>query len=316
MSKPKRILITGAGGFLGRPLLKALVDDGQWEIHASSRDCNRYVAEMGTTWHSVNLLKPREIDRVFDLVRPTYFVQLAWCAEHGTYWRDIKNLDWVAANLRMARAFVQNGGERCLFAGTSAEYDWSGSDPFNETKTALSPRMLYGACKLASYHALSAFFEQEKISWTWARFFCPFGPYEDRRRLIPKTCLRLLAGEDLQLDSATSLRDFLHVDDIASALYATLTSSVQGPVNIASGEALQVRDLVTQIALNLGRISKVHFADAVPVDHLSTDAITADVIRLRNFVGWSTSVPFETRLRQNCEWWINYQNGRPQTNII
>jgi nucleoside-diphosphate-sugar epimerase len=221
----------------------------------------------------------------------------------------------VAANLRIARAFAQNGGERCLFAGTSAEYDWSLPHPCHESETALNPQMLYGACKLASYHALSSFFEQEKISWTWARFFCPFGPLEDQRRLIPKTCLRLLSGEDLQLDSASSLRDFLHVDDIASALYATLTSSVQGPVNIASGEALPVREIVTQIAFNLGRINKVHFADAKPVGHSPIDAITADVTRLRDLVGWTTSVPFKTRLRQTCEWWTYNRDLCTQPNI-
>jgi nucleoside-diphosphate-sugar epimerase len=296
-------------------MLQEIARHNQWEIHATCRDCTKYLSETRITWHSVDLLKSAEIDQVFDLVMPTYLVQLAWCTEHGSYWRDIKNLDWVAANFRIARAFALNGGERCLFAGTSAEYDWSSPHPCHESETALNPQMLYGACKLASYHALSAFFEQENISWAWARFFCPFGPLEDQRRLIPKTCLRLLSGDDLQLDSATSLRDFLHVEDIASALYATLTSSVQGPVNIASGEALPVREIVTQIAFNLGRINNVHFADATPVGHSTIDAVTANVSRLENLVGWRTSVPFETRLRQTCEWWINHRDIRAQQNI-
>jgi nucleoside-diphosphate-sugar epimerase len=308
MSERKRILIAGGRGFLGKPLLKTLLRQGTWDIHAISRDCSRNSLPDGVTWHSVDLINQLEIERLFKSVCPTYLVQLAWCAEHGTYWKDPVNLEWVAANLQMALSFVRHGGERCIFAGSSAEYDWSASAPYHENSSPLKPQLLYGASKLSSYQALSAYFEQEHISWVWARIFCPFGQYEDRRRLIPKTCLRLIAGEILNFDSAQGLRDFLHIEDIASAIQATLQSPLKGPINIASGEGVGVREIITNIARHLGREDRVHFAEDQSVGRQMTDEVTADVTRLRTEVGWQPQVSLDDRLRQVCEWWRSKSN--------
>jgi nucleoside-diphosphate-sugar epimerase len=299
---PQRILITGAGGFIGRAVVDTLSDGGNTTIHALGRSLTSPLGPE-ITYHRVDLLNPDELNAVFERVRPTHLIHLAWCSEHNLYWRDHKNLAWIDANLRIAQAFTRNGGTRCLFAGTSAEYDWGASAPFHEFQTPLKPQLLYGASKLACYHALAAFFEQEGVSWSWGRFFCPFGQHEDRRRLIPKTCLRLLAGEQLDFDSARDLRDFMHVEDIAAALCAVLNSNLQGPVNVASGQAVTVREVITLIAHHLEREGSVNFKDENPGNEIFPSAIFADVTRLATEAGWAPSATLSARLKQTCDWW-------------
>lgn len=298
----KRILISGAGGFIGRAVVRALQDRDAGSIHTVGRGPSPHFGA-GISHHRADLLNQSDLDRVFETVRPTHLIQLAWCSEHGLYWRDHANLDWVGANLRIARTFLQHGGERCLFAGTSAEYDWKAPAPFHEFRSPLKPQLLYGASKLACFHAIAAFFEQEKASWSWARFFCPFGQNEDPRRLIPKTCLRLLAGETLDFDSAQDLRDFMHIEDTAAALSAVLDSNVQGPVNVASGQAVSVREVITTIARHLGREDAVNFKDEKPDHRMHPEAIFADVSRLANEAGWAPAETLSARLKETCEWW-------------
>lgn len=294
-----RILITGASGFIGRALIDCRVWHSGSELHAVTRDTSKEPLSEHATWHECSLLEKQPVDALFAKLRPEVLIHLAWCADHGTYWKDPANFDWLCSNLFIARCFVKHGGRRAIIAGTSAEYDWLALGPLNEAYTPLRPKQLYGSCKLAAFWAIKSFFEQEEISWAWARFFNPFGPYEDRRRLIPKVCLNLLAGQTLDFDAALSERDFLHVDDVASALVALAQSKVQGPVNVASGEATSIRDLVLALARLMQKDHMVNFS-GIQED---ADAVVADVSRLRAEVGWSPLRSFEDRLQETCDWW-------------
>lgn len=294
-----RLLITGASGFIGRALIASLVERGGNDLHAVTWGTPKVSLSDRLSWHKCSLFDPGSVDALLAMLKPEALIQLAWCADHATYWKDPANFDWLSANLYIARAFVRQGGRRAVFAGTSAEYDWSGELPLKEFETPLKPQMLYGSCKLAAYWALKSFFEQEGVSWAWARFFNPFGPYEDRRRLIPKVCLKLLAGEELDFDAALSQRDFLHVDEVGSALAALALSEVQGPVNVGSGEGTRVRDVVATLARFAGHDGLVRFSEAAA----NADYIVADVTRLRDEVGWSSSWTLERRLQQTSQWW-------------
>jgi len=294
-----RLLITGASGFIGRALVESLLTRDGYDLHAVTWGTPRVPLSDQVGWHECSLLEPQAVDSLLAKLKPDLLIQLAWCADHATYWRDPANFDWLSANLNIARSFLRQGGQRAVFAGTSAEYDWSGQLPLKEFETPLKPQMLYGSCKLAAYWALKGLFEQEGASWAWARFFNPFGPYEDRRRLIPKVCLKLLAGEKLDFDAALSQRDFMHVDDVGSALAALALSEVQGPVNVGSGVPTRVRDVVATLARFMQKDDLVSFSEA----EAGADQVVADVGRLSGEVGWSPAATLEERLEQTCDWW-------------
>lgn len=299
-----RILVIGASGFIGKATLENLTKTAAGEIHAvyNSREpkCDNKIVR-----HKVDLFKHKEIEDLFSAVAPTHLIQLAWCSDHATYWKDVANLDWVSVNFAIARSFVRNGGRRCLFIGTSAEYDWSVQQPLNEVTTPLVPQMLYGSAKLGLYWSLSRFFEQARIPMLWARLFNPFGHQEDVRRLIPKTCLRLLRGESIQFDAALSLRDFLHVDDVGAAISRLLLSTVEGPVNIGSGQAISIRDVVSQIAAYYGYTDRVTFATHDASD-VRPDIVVADVTRLAEEASFRPQKDFTVRLQETCNWWAEH----------
>ena len=300
-----RLLVTGANGFIGRALCNSLLAQSGYELHAVTRSATRGQLFGQAYWHECNLLDQKSVDNLFAELKPEGLIQLAWCADHSTYWKDPGNFDWLSANLNIARCFVRNGGSRAVFTGSSAEYDWAVQSPLKECETPLKPQMLYGACKLAAYWALQGFFEQEGVSWAWARLFNPFGPHEDRRRLIPKVCLKLLAGEKQVFDPALSKRDFLHVDDVGSALVALALSDVQGPVNVASGSPTSVRHLVTTLARLMQKENTVSFSGTGGL----ADSVIADVSRLRTEVGWSPQRSFDERLQATCDWWLHCENN-------
>jgi nucleoside-diphosphate-sugar epimerase len=295
-----KVLVAGGSGFIGVAVLRAFKHE-HIEVHATYNSVQPEI-DFPITWHKTNLLDAVEVDNLFKKVQPQYLIQLAWCTGQGSYWTDEANFEWLSANLMIARSFVRNGGVRCLFAGTSAEYDWSVNYPLHEVETPLKPTLLYGGSKLALYWALTRYFEQVKTAFVWARFFNPFGEGEDSRRLIPKTCFRLLSGAQLSFDAAMSERDFLHVTDVGEAVVYVLLSSATGPVNVGSGNAVTVRSIISMIAQIYGKTKQIEFA--VPDEHnQNADMIVADTTRLNNEIGWTPTKTFEQRIHETSEWW-------------
>jgi nucleoside-diphosphate-sugar epimerase len=297
------VLITGASGFIGKAIARAVAEIGL-EVHACS---SRPDAQQPYISHQVDLLDKNQVEQLFQDVKPTLLIQTAWCTAHGLYWTDEANLDWVSANNNIARAFIANKGEYAIFTGTSAEYSWEKNEPLAES-AELKPVSLYGATKLSSFMSLNAFFAQVGVPMAWTRLFNPFGEFEDPRRLIPKMCNKILSGESIQFDAGLEQRDFLHIDDLASAYLSLVKHRVTGPVNVASGVPLTIREVVSTVAAAAGSPDLVHFAEANVLQKESI--IFADVTKLMSKTDWKPLQTFNDRVRQTVDWWASQEKNK------
>jgi nucleoside-diphosphate-sugar epimerase len=299
-----RVLLTGASGLIGSRAIAALVAAGH-EVHALGRRAGVTAggalggpapAFAGVIWHEVDLLDDRAVQPLVAEIAAERMLHLAWFTEHGRFWSAGENLDWVAASVRLLRAFAQAGGRRASIAGTCAEYDWAQLDgPCRELDgaggpaTPERPATLYGVCKRATRLVCEAYAREAGLSLAWGRVFLLYGPGEDERRLVPQVARALLSGEQAPTSDGAQLRDFTHVDDVAGGFVALLDSDVEGPVNIASGEAVSIADVLALIARAAGRPDLLRLG-ALPRRDGEPDLLVADVRRLRDEVGFVPSV--------------------------
>jgi nucleoside-diphosphate-sugar epimerase len=211
-------------------------------------------------------------------------LHFAWYAVPSRYWFAPENLQWVQASLALLQAFTQAGGQRVVMAGTCAEYDWNYGF-CSEAITPLAPRTLYGVCKHALQMILSNFTRDNQLSSAWGRIFFLYGPHERPERLVPMVIRSLLRNEPARCSHGNQVRDFLHVQDVASAFVALLNSPVTGPVNIASGQAVRLKDLIYAIAAKIDQTQLVRLG-AIPTLSDEPSFLVADVRRLHDEVGW------------------------------
>ncbi|MBT3368500.1 MAG: NAD-dependent epimerase/dehydratase family protein, partial [Nitrospina sp.] len=254
----QRVLVTGATGFIGKHTLPLLLSKG-FEVHAVSSkpiqsDNGNYI------WHQADLLKSDQITNLVAQVSPSHLLHFAWYAEPKKYWASPSNLQWLQSGLSLVEAFKNNGGKRALFAGTCAEYEWKFSK-YLENKTPLNPSTLYGVCKHSLQTILNAYSRETQLSSTWGRIFFLFGPGEHPDRLVSFVIRSLLKNEITPCSKGDQLRDFLYVEDVASAFVSILESDVEGPVNIGSGKAVAVKDLIKKICDHVGNHDLVKFGD-------------------------------------------------------
>ncbi len=293
----KRVIVTGATGFIGRGVLPLLQERG-YEVHALGRSA---ADGSDITSHALDLLAPERVQAVVAAIGASHLLHLAWYAKPGLYWTSPCNLNWVAASLNLMRCFVEAGGRRAVVAGTCAEYEW-GESRLYETRSRCAPKTLYGAAKDGLRQVLEAYSQHADFSFAWGRIFYLYGPAEKSNRLVSDAIRQLLAGERFPTSAGYQKRDFLHVADVAEAFVALLGSDVRGVVNIGSGQAVPVRTILELIATEIGRADLIAFGE-IPLPPGEPPVIEADTTRLNEEIAFSPRFSLEHGLKQTVDWW-------------
>jgi nucleoside-diphosphate-sugar epimerase len=310
----KRVLVSGAGGFIGRWSVPALLRLG-YEVHAVvSRNGGRDVPEQlrGARIHSADLLDDSSIDALTSEVRASHLLHFAWIATPGLYWNSADNFRWLAASERLLRSFRAHGGRRVMMAGSCAEYDWSRvevcdelSSPLAKTKTTPSTAAgasAYAACKIAMQRILDDFGRQEHLSTAWGRIFFQFGPHEHPARLVPSVICDLLLNRAALCSHGRQVRSYLHVADVGAAFAAVLDSDLEGPVNIGSDERVALAELVGLIGRQIGRPELLRLG-ARPAPPGEPSLLVPDIRRLRDEARWRPRFTLNEALTDTIAWW-------------
>ena len=298
------ILLTGASGFIGRQAIQPLLERG-YTVHAIST--RPRIADTRVQWHIGNLLDPTCAPALLAVIRPSHLLHFAWYAEPDRYWTSPLNVDWIRASLNLLDAFAAHGGQRVVMAGTCAEYDWITSYPtVTEDTTPLIPTTPYGQCKHALQLALNAFATTHHLSVAWGRIFFLYGPYETPMRLVPSVIKALLKREPVLCSHGEQVRDFLHVADVAEAFVALLDSTATGAVNIGSGQAVALQDVINRLAVELAEPTLIRLG-ARPTPANEAHRMVANVRRLTDEVRWRPHYTLAAGLQQTIAWWKQYE---------
>jgi nucleoside-diphosphate-sugar epimerase len=300
-----RVLLTGATGLIGSRAIAPLLQAG-YEVHALARNppprADGGAGGSALHWHAVDLLDPSATHDAVRGIGADALLHFAWYAEHGRFWTAPENLAWAGATLGLVREFAESGGARAVLAGSCAEYQWGIDEACSEAGTPLRPATLYGMAKHATQLVASAYAQNEGFQLAWGRIFLCYGPGEDERRLVPSVIQALLAGREARVSDGMQWRDLMYTDDLARAFVALLQSTVQGAVNIASGEGVRLADVIALIAAEVGRPELVRLG-ALPRRGGDPERLLADVARLREEVGFESRTGLEQGIRETVAWW-------------
>lgn len=256
----KRVLITGATGFVGQQVLRHLaaqrvrltviVRDGKQAMLKEHPFVEAVIttpdlfAEPADWW--ANTLQG--IDTV---------IHVAWYAEPGQYLQSAKNLDCLQGTLSMAKGAAQAGVRRFVGIGTCFEYDLAYG--MLSVETPLKPLTPYAGAKAATYLALSQWLPAQAVEFAWCRLFYLYGEGEDARRLVPYLRAKLDKGESAELTCGNQIRDFINVNEAGRLIAQAALTTVQGPINICTGVPITVKQLVEEISDEYGRRDLLKF---------------------------------------------------------
>lgn len=307
----KRVLVTGAGGFIGSHVTEKLVDAGAktrafvhynsagsagWLDKSPARDEIEVVAGDITDRDSVRHAMD-DIDVVLHLAA-LIAIPYSYSAP-SSYVRT--NIEGTLNVLQSARGA---GVERIVQTSTSEVYGTARFAPIDESHP-LQGQSPYSATKIAADKLAESFYLSFKVPVVTLRPFNTFGPRQSARAIIPTIISQCLAGKKVRLGNLHPTRDLNYVSDIADGflLAGSVPGAIGQTIHLGSGHEISIEALAQTIIGLIDPDIEIERDDQrLRPEGSEVDRLIADNSLARNILGWKPKVELEEGLKRTIEW--------------
>ena len=296
----KRVLLTGAAGFVGRWLTPALVDAGAHVIALSTAQSAADVSSADITWLYGDLRDDAFVARAVQVAQADTVIHLAAISHLPTAAAN-PALAWEVNVTSTARMLHQIETQRrhtganptVLLVGSAEQYGRLASHGFPLSEDAVqAPRTVYAATKAAQEILALQAWRASGLRTIVARSFNHSGRGQESRFLLPGVVGRALAlrgapaGTPLFVGNQSPVRDFLHVSDVVAAYIALCQRGTPGEAyNVASGIGWSVQQIVDRVLARAG-IQAVPTEDPALVRPVDVPELVGDPRKLQHATGW------------------------------
>jgi len=314
--KSKKVLVTGAGGFIGSHLTERLV-----ELGAEVRAFVHYNALGNRGWLDESPVKGdieflagdvRDRDSVQDAMRgrEIVFHLAALIAIPYSYQApDSYVRTNIGGTLNVLQAAHLQGVEMLLHTSTSEVYGTAQYVPIDEGHP-LQGQSPYSASKIGADKMAEAFHKSFELPVVTVRPFNAFGPRQSARAIVPTILTQLLAGGPVQLGKLTPTRDLNFVLNTVDGyiLAASTPEAVGHTLNLGSGREISIGDLARLIAGLLGK--EIHLEtdeSRLRPEKSEVERLLAGSQLARELLGWEPRVDLESGLKKTIEWFQGHR---------
>lgn len=309
----KKVLVTGAGGFIGSHLVEALVRMG-----AKVRAFIRYNSRGD---HGLLETLPAEIRQDLEvfvgdlkdheaLRRPTRGCELVFHLGSliAIPYSYVNPVDFVQTNVigtaNVLNACMANNVEKIVHTSTSEVYGTAIYCPIDE-KHPLQAQSPYSATKIAADKLAESYYRSFGLPVATARPFNTYGPRQSARAVIPTIILQTLKGNKIMLGSLTPLRDFNYVDDTVRGLVEVARSphSVGETINLGSGQEISIGKLVEVISSIMGKRAQIVTDEGrVRPEKSEVERLMCDNSKAAGILGWRPLTGLKDGLGSTIDW--------------
>lgn len=310
--KNKRVLVTGGSGFIGSHLVNRLLSDGA-EVAVTVRYGNVMKNErLRHCWDGLRVieadLRNRGALATVSEFAPEVVFHLAAYNHVGQSFVQVE--ECFDVNAKGTANLVDTCGksvEKFVYMSTSEVYGYQTEVPFTESMCP-KPISPYAITKYAGELYCQM---KQRIGGdpdvVILRCFNTFGPYQSAKAVIPELIIKCLRGEPIKTTKGEQTREFNYVSNIVDGLIlaAAHGERIEGPVNIAAGEEVSIRDLVKKIAELTGTNAQIDVG-GLPYRPTEIWRMYADSERARSTLGWKPEITLEQGLKLTVEWFREY----------
>lgn len=302
----RRVLVTGAGGFIGANLVRRLLEEGH-EVTAlvrpGSDDWRLAGLSEAVRMGRVDLTDHERVPPMLRKVRPEWVFHLA---AHGAYsWQqDVRRIMQTNAigTVSLLDACAKIGCEAFVHAGTSSEY--GAKDHAAREEEELEPNSAYAVSKASATLYCSHVGRAGRVGTATLRLYSVYGPHEAPPRLIPQLIVRGRSGELPPLVGPDVAHDFVAGDDVVHAflLAAEHVGREPGAIyNIGTGIQTRVRDVVAVARRALSIAAEPEWG-SLPERNWDTTTWVANVGKAARVLEWTPRVSLEQGFARTVEW--------------
>lgn len=310
----KKVLVTGADGFIGSHLTEELVKRG-YEVKAftfynSFNSCGwldtlpkDIAAEIEI--FSGDIRDPNGVRKAVRGVEEIFHLA-ALIAIPFSYHSPDSYVDTnIKGTLNVLQAARELGTNRLLVTSTSEVYGTAQYVPIDE-KHPFQGQSPYSATKIGADRLAESFYRSFNTPVTIVRPFNTYGPRQSARAVIPTIIMQLLAGkEKIKLGALSPTRDFNYVKDTVNGFIAISESerTIGQEINIASGREISIGDLAKEIIAQINPLAKIVCdEERFRPEKSEVNRLLGDNKKIKELTGWSAQYSFEEGIAQTIDW--------------
>ncbi len=332
----KRVLVTGAAGFIGYHLSEKLLDRGDsvigvdnlndyYDVSLKKARLERLQKREAFSFHKIDISNTEAVEEVFKAEKPTEVVNLA--AQAGVRYSLENPHAYVQANvsgfMNILESCRHNPVEHLVFASSSSVYGANTSMPFSVHDNIDHPVSLYAASKKANELMAHTYAHLFRLPCTGLRFFTVYGPWGRPDMALFLFTKAILAGEPIDVFNHGKMRrDFTYIDDIVEGVVRVIdrpatpnpdwsgdhpdpgTSSAPYRIyNIGNNSPVELMRFIEVIEEKLGRKAEINMMPIQPGD---VPATVANVEDLQRDVGFSPDTSIEVGIGKFVDWYRQY----------
>ena len=326
MLNNKKILVTGADGFIGSHLTEMLVKQGA-KVKALSHynsfnywgwleaiDCLNDIEVVSGDVRDPHFCKEiaKDIDVIFHLAA-LIAIPYSYVAPDSYVDTNIKG------TLNICQAAKENGCERVIHTSTSEVYGTAQYVPIDE-KHPLQPQSPYSASKIGADAMARSFYNAFGLPLTIARPFNTYGPRQSARAIIPTIIMQLLSGKkEIKLGSLNPTRDFNYVKDIVNGFVEISKSekTIGEVVNIASNNEISMDQLAQELINQINPDARIITdRQRIRPEKSEVNRLLGDNSLIMSLTNWKPQHDLSSGLRETIDWFEHSDNLKKyKTNI-
>ncbi len=303
----RRVLVTGATGFIGSHMARRLVVEGAEVsvfMRATSDPCLLADVLDRVMVHEVDICDEVGVREAMARICPDVVFHLAAIGMSEPFVSPpVAVRVNVQGTLHLLEAAHQCGVQRFVHSGTAYEYgDAANKDATN--KELLDPVNTYAASKAAARAFVRLYSRVYGLPTVNMRLFAVYGPGQPPKTLISSAVCAALEDRDFPMTPGEQMRDFVFVGDVVeSYLRAAVKPGVEGvSIDLGTGRACKIREVVTRLFEFTGSRGKP-LVGALAYRPSETMKQVADTRAARDLLGWQATTGLEDGLRQTIDWY-------------
>ena len=305
-----RVLVTGGAGFLGSAVVKELSHAGAHvtvlDNFSSGRiEYLRNVTETnGIKVVEGDICDPEMVQNCTrDQELVIHLAALPFVPDSYYHPRDFFRVN-VDGTVNLLQAADKSGSvEKFVYISSSEVYGTAKYDPMDEDHPTL-PHSSYAASKLAADRVSFTLSKELGLPVVIIRPFNSYGPNITQPYIVPEIIVQASTGKgELSLGNVDAFRDLTYADDTARGIVlSAVRPGAEGEViNLGSGNAISIRELVSTITSLMGKHATIS-SDASRLRPYDVGKLNCDNTKAQKILGWKPEIPLEEGLRRTIEW--------------
>jgi len=310
MSKKYKILVTGATGFVGSNLVRRLISNGH-DIHILTRRSSNKWRLMDCFSdlhnHTMDLLNQAELKGLMNKIKPDVIFHLATSGIYGGVQRpDAEVIETnILGTVNLINACNDTDYKCFVNTGSSSEYGPK-KEPMKEIDLC-EPINLYGISKCAATLYGQSIAQTMDKPIIGLRLFSPFGPFDDKNRLMTYAIINALVNEPLLLGNPNAVRDYIYIEDVLDVYLQSIeiASELKGEVfNVGSGSQKTISCIVNKIIEITDSKSEMRWNSFSGRAH-DTEKWEADIEKLSKSFKWKPKYLIDDGIQETVTWFKN-----------